>query len=157
LQTAPRVPSLHLVYYGRAPSDGAPSSFRPWRNALSRRTAAQLLEAPRTPKKALSMRYHDTPCGVLRNRRKQIDGAVSAYLAKCAQIADPEVARFGQLSPTRLLKAQQAKIPPEKSKGLRAGSNPSKRGLIHSGDALRRRTGLRAVLCSAPKMQRRAP
>jgi hypothetical protein len=29
--------SSHLVYYGRAPSDGAPSSFRPWRNALSRR------------------------------------------------------------------------------------------------------------------------
>jgi len=39
---------------------------------------------------------------------KAIDGAVSPYLAKCAQIADPEVARFGQLSPTRLLKAQQA-------------------------------------------------
>ena len=64
---------------------------------------------------------------------KAIDGAVSAYLAKCAQIADPEVARFGQLSPTRLLKAQQAKIPHEKSKGLRAGSNPSKRGLIIRG------------------------
>jgi hypothetical protein len=26
---------------------------------------------------------------------KVIGGAVSAYLAKCAQIADPEVARFG--------------------------------------------------------------
>ena len=64
---------------------------------------------------------------------KAIDGAVSAYLAKCAQIADPEVARFGQLSPTRLLEAQQAKIPHEKSKGLRAGSNPSKRGLIIRG------------------------
>ncbi len=64
---------------------------------------------------------------------KAIDGAVSAYLAKCAQIADSEVARFGQLSPTRLLKAQQAKIPHEKSKGLRAGSNPSKRGLIIRG------------------------
>src|ERR1700730_7383423 len=64
---------------------------------------------------------------------KAIDGAASAYLAKCAQIADPEVARFGQLSPTRLLKAQQAKIPHEKSKGLRAGSNPSKRGLIIRG------------------------
>src|ERR1700686_1968602 len=64
---------------------------------------------------------------------KAIDGAVSAYLAKRAQIADPEVARFGQLSPTRLLKAQQATIPHEKSKGLRAGSNPSKRGLIIRG------------------------
>jgi hypothetical protein len=64
---------------------------------------------------------------------KAIDGAVSAYLAKCAQIADPEVARFGQLSPTRPLKAQQAKIPHEKGKGLRAGSNPSKRGLIIRG------------------------
>jgi hypothetical protein len=61
---------------------------------------------------------------------KAIGGAVSAYLAKCAQIADPELARLGQSSPTRLLKAQQAKIPHEKSKGLRAGSNPSKRGLI---------------------------
>src|SRR5947209_11254117 len=61
---------------------------------------------------------------------KEIDGAVSAYLAKCAQIADPDVARFGQMSPTRLLRAQQAKIPHEKSKGLRAGSNPSKRALI---------------------------
>ncbi len=84
-----------------------------------------------------------------------IDEAVSAYLAKCAQIADPEVARFGQMNPTRLLKAQQAKIPHEKSKGLRAGSNPSKRGLIIRG-CLRRRTGLRAVLCSAQKMQRGA-
>ena len=64
---------------------------------------------------------------------KATDRAVSAYLAKCAQIADPEVARFGQLSPTRLSKAQQAKIPHEKSKGLRAGSNPSKRGLIIQG------------------------
>src|SRR5713101_5906707 len=63
---------------------------------------------------------------------KAIDGA-AAYLAKCAQIADPEVARFGQLSPTRLLRAQQAKIPHEKSKGLRAGSTPSKRGLIIRG------------------------
>src|SRR6266566_8792125 len=59
--------------------------------------------------------------------QKAIDGAVSAHLAKCAQIAD---SRFGQLSPTRLLRAQQAKIPHEKSKGLRAGSNPSKRALI---------------------------
>ena len=57
----------------------------------------------------------------------------SPGLAKCAQIADPEVARFGQLSPTRLLKAQQAKIPHEKSKGLQAGSNASKRGLIIRG------------------------
>src|SRR5258706_5618532 len=64
---------------------------------------------------------------------KAIDGAVSAYLAKCAQIADPEVARFGQLSPTGLLKAQQAKITHEKSKGLRAGSNRSKTGLIIRG------------------------
>src|SRR6267142_1291316 len=72
LQTAPRVPSPHLVYYGRAPSDGAPFSFRPWRNALSRRTAPQLLEAPRTPKKALLRRDHDTPCGVSRNRRRQL-------------------------------------------------------------------------------------
>src|SRR5258706_14069495 len=64
---------------------------------------------------------------------KAIDEDVSAYLAKCAEIADPEVARFGQLSPTCLLKAQQAKIPHEKSKGLRAGSNPSKRGLIIRG------------------------
>ena len=62
-----------------------------------------------------------------------IDGAISANLTKCAQIADPEVARFGQLNATRLLKAQQAKIPHEKSKGLRAGSNPSKRGLIIRG------------------------
>jgi hypothetical protein len=84
---------------------------------------------------------------------KAIDRAVSAYLAKCAQIADPEVAGFGQLSPTRLLEAQQDKIPHEKSKGLRAGSNPSKRGLIIQG-SLCRRTG--AVFCSAPKMQRGA-
>jgi hypothetical protein len=42
---------------------------------------------------------------------KAIDSGVSAYLAKRAQIADPEIARFGQLSPTPLSKAQQAKIP----------------------------------------------
>src|SRR6267142_1715298 len=58
---------------------------------------------------------------------------VSANLAKCAEIADPEVARFGQLSPTHLLGAQQAKIPHEKSKGLRGGSNPSKGGSIIRG------------------------
>ena len=61
------------------------------------------------------------------------DGAVSAYLAKWAQIADSEVARFGQLSPIRLLEAEQAKTPHKKSKGLRAGSTPSKRGLIIRG------------------------
>jgi hypothetical protein len=33
----------------------------------------------------------------------------------------------------RILEAQQAKIPHEKSKGLRAGSIPSKRGLIIRG------------------------
>jgi hypothetical protein len=83
-------------------------------------------------KMALSKRYHDTPCEAPLNRLRQ-NGAVSANLAKCAQIADPEVARFGKSSPTRRLKAQQAKIPHEKSKGLRAGSNPSKRGLIIRG------------------------
>ena len=40
----------------------------------------------------LHMEYRQSP--------KAIDGAVSAYLAKRAQIADPEVARFGQLSAT---------------------------------------------------------
>jgi hypothetical protein len=81
---------------------------------------------PRTPKKTVLSRCQPTtPLSP-----KAIDAAVSAYLPKCGQIADPEVARFGQLSPTPLLKAQQAKIPHEKSKGLRAGSNPSKRGLI---------------------------
>jgi hypothetical protein len=61
--------------------------------------------APRKRKKALSMRYHDT------STSKAIDGAVSANLAKRAQIADPEVGRFGQLSLTRLSKAHQAKNP----------------------------------------------
>jgi hypothetical protein len=37
------------------------------------------------------------------------------------------------LSPTPLSKVQQAKIPHEKSKGLRAGSTPSKRELIILG------------------------
>jgi hypothetical protein len=44
--------------------------------------------APRTSKTAMSMRYHDTSVP------KANDGAISAYLAKFAQIADPEVARF---------------------------------------------------------------
>jgi hypothetical protein len=44
-----------------------------------------------------------------RESPKEIDGAVSAHLAKCAQVADSEIARFGQF-PTRLLKAQQAKF-----------------------------------------------
>jgi C4-dicarboxylate-specific signal transduction histidine kinase len=69
---------------------------------------------------------------------KAIDGAASAYLAKCAQIADPEVADLDNWArpvsltaqQAKILTAQQAKIPHEKSKGLRAGSSPSKRGLI---------------------------
>jgi len=133
LQTAPRVPSPHLGYYGRAPGDGAPFSFRPWRNTLLRRTAPQLFEAPRILKKAQSKEVSLYSMRSNRQSPKAIDGAVSAYLAKCTQIADPEVARFGQLSPSRLLKVQQAKIPHEKSKGLRAGSIPSKRGLILRG------------------------
>jgi len=55
---------------------------------------------------------------------KAIDGAVSAYLAKCARIADSEVARFGQVSPTRLLKAQQAKIPHKKAKASGPDQTP---------------------------------
>jgi C4-dicarboxylate-specific signal transduction histidine kinase len=89
--------------------------------------APEFLGVPRTPKKALSMRYYGT------SAPKAIDGAISACLAECAQIADPEAAGFGQLSPTRLSKAQQAKIPHGKSKGLRAGSSPSKRELIIRG------------------------
>ena len=81
---------------------------------------------------------------------KAIDGAVSAYLAKCAQIADPEVAGFGQLRPTRLLEAQI----PKKSKGLRAGSNPSKRGLIIRAMLAPDRSSRGVVLRS--KMQGRA-
>jgi hypothetical protein len=87
-------------------------------------------------KKSFSRRYRDTPCGVPSNRAEgDCRSRVSANLAKCAEIADPEVARFGQLSPTHLLRAQQAKIPHEKSKGLRGGSNPSKGRLDHSWDA----------------------
>jgi len=55
---------------------------------------------------------------------KAIDGAVSAYLAKCAQIADPEVVRFGQSSPTRLLKAQQAKLRIKKAKASGPDQTP---------------------------------
>jgi PAS domain S-box-containing protein len=128
LQTAPRLPSPHLAYRGRAPGEGAPSSFRPWRNALSRTTEPQPLEAPRAPKgpcpSGVMILHADYPP----QSPKAIE--VSAYLAKCAQIADSEVAGFGQLSPTRLSKAQQGKIPHLKSKGLRAGSKPSERGLI---------------------------
>jgi hypothetical protein len=47
-------------------------------------------------KKALSMWYHDT------STSKATDGAVSACLAKCVQIADPEVTGFRQFSPIRL-------------------------------------------------------
>jgi hypothetical protein len=59
-----------------------------------------------------------------RQSPKAIDGAVSAYLAKCAQIADPEIARFGQPSPTRLLKAQQAKNPMKKAKASGPDQSP---------------------------------
>ena len=72
-------------------------------------------------------------CGIMILAPKAIEEGASAYLAKCAQIADPEVAALGQSSPTPSRKAQQAKIPDEKSKGLRARSNPSKRGLTIRG------------------------
>ena len=98
-------------------------------------------------KKALPKRCHITPMRYTPQPRKAIE--VSANLAKCAQIADPKVARFGQLGPTRLSKAQQAKIPHEKSKGLRAGSSPSKRGIDHSGDVY-------GAGYSASNIQRRA-
>jgi hypothetical protein len=69
---------------------------------LSRRTAPQLLDAPRTPKKGVVEVVSWYSTRSTPQSPKAIDGAVSAYLAKCAQIADPEVAGFGQLSPTRL-------------------------------------------------------
>jgi len=53
-----------------------------------------------------------------------IGGAVSAYLAKRAQIADSEVAGFGQLSPTHLLEAQQAEIPHKKAKASGPDQTP---------------------------------
>jgi hypothetical protein len=55
--------------------------------------APQLIEAPRTTKAALPKWYHDTPRHP--QSRMAIVGAVSACLAKCAQIADSEVAGFG--------------------------------------------------------------
>lgn len=66
-------------------------------------------------------------------------GAASACLAKCAQIADSEVARFGQLSPTRLLEAQQPKIP-QKKQGPPGRIKLLQEGIDHSGRSLRRRT-----------------
>ena len=62
LHTAQRVPSPNLVS-GQALSDGAPSSRWLRRNALSQRTAPQLLEAPRTPRKSIK-RHKVTPCGM---------------------------------------------------------------------------------------------
>jgi hypothetical protein len=56
------------------------------------------------------MWYHDT------STPKAVDGVVSAYLAKYAQIADPEVARFGQLSPTRLSRRKMPKFHMKKAK-----------------------------------------
>jgi len=55
---------------------------------------------------------------------KAIAGAISAYLAKCVEIADPEVARFGQLSPTGLLEAQQAKIHMKNANGSGPDQTP---------------------------------
>jgi hypothetical protein len=71
-------------------------------------------------------------------------------LAKGAQIAD-SVARFAQLSPTRLWQRATGQNSTKKSKGLRAGSNPSKRGLIIRGTLAIGQAF--AVLWSAPNMQ----
>jgi hypothetical protein len=86
---------------------------------------------------------------------RAIVGAISACLAKCAQIADSEVARFGQLGRTRPLEAQQPKIPQKKQRPP-GRIKLLQEGIDHPGRSLRRRTGLSAVLCSAPKMQGRA-
>ena len=59
------------------------------------------------------------------------------------------------LSPILLLEAQQPKIP-QKKQGPPGRIKLLQEGIDHSGRFLRRGTGLRAVLCSAPKMQRRA-
>jgi hypothetical protein len=108
-----------------------PISDRGERNVAANRAAA--LRGIADPKKGVVEEVSLYSMRSTRQSPKASDGAVSAYLAKCAQISDPQVARFGQLSLTRLVKAQQAKIPHEKSKGLRAGSIPSKRGLIIRG------------------------
>jgi hypothetical protein len=50
------------------------------------------------------------------NRLRQLAGAVFAYLANCARIADSEVARFRQLGPTRLRGARRAKFHVKKAR-----------------------------------------
>jgi hypothetical protein len=75
--------------------------------------------------------------------------SVPFRLAKCSQIAG-SVARFAQLSPPGFWQRNRPKFQ-VKSKGLRAGSNPSKRGLIIRGRSAIGQAF--AVLWSAPNMQ----
>jgi signal transduction histidine kinase len=78
-------------------------------------------------KKALAMRYHDT------SAPKAIDEAVFTYLAKCAQIADPEVTRSGQLSPTRLRRRNRPKFHMKTAKASGPDQTPPRGGLIIRG------------------------
>jgi hypothetical protein len=66
-------------------------------------------------KKALPKRCHITPMRYTPQPRKAIE--VSANLAKCAQIADPDAARFGQFSPTRLFKGPKFHMKKAKASG----------------------------------------
>src|SRR6476469_1542241 len=75
---------------------------------------------------------------------KAIDGAVSACLSKCAQIADSEVTRLGQLSPSRL---QGAQIPHKKQRPP-GRIKPLQEGIDHSGDGYAARKAF--AWCCAP-------
>jgi hypothetical protein len=91
LQTAPKVPSPHLVHDGRAPSDGAPSSLPA---VAKRAVAANGAAVPRgtadTQKGIVEAVSRYATRSASRNRRRE--GTLGAVLAKCGQIANPDVA-----------------------------------------------------------------
>ena len=88
--------------------------------------------------------------------RGPTDGAVFGYRQRKLLIPRPTWPDLDNWARPVSNSAQQAKIPRESSKGLRAGSNPSKRGWIIRGMLAPSHRPSRSF-CSAPDMQRRAP
>ena len=108
LQTAATVPSLHLITLDA----DLITARRPVSDAGETRCCGE------RRRDSLGHRGHQkaalSSSGIIilhasaRQSASAIDHAVSAYLANCAQIADSELARFGQLGPTCLLRAQNS-------------------------------------------------
>ena len=100
-------------------------------------------------------RYYDTSREMPVNRERPSPELFPPVYQSARRLPIPKSPSSDHRARLRFLGAQPPKISRKKSKGLRAGSNPSKRPIDQSADACAVEGPSRG-LCSAPKMQRRA-